>query len=542
MKLFFKKFSLDKAGLLLWCLLAMIFLYGNWLKFWTDSEMWAIVATKYYFSGQNEYFFNIKPLFHFLLWLNFQWSAWLEIFPVDLARFEAGFTAILVMVFCDLYLQQKKVGDLSRFLFQMTLFSCSTWLYRAGEVRSDICSCLVLIFCLWRMSREGKTPRKLFWGLTAFAVSFLLTPKSGLVFLVLTPFFVNELPENSFRTLMKYRWRILFGALLFLLILHQMILSSFEFFLNEFSVQEAGLPFFSLIRFEHIFKMFLRNPQLIFMTYGVFFGAFTQKRFLFKSSLFWSPFLVILFIICYPDPLPFFLAALLPWMLLGFFLSLDQWLSPFRGMRKRLIQLGAALLCVGSFSWWEHRLLDHNSMAQRTFANWANDALLIPGILIYDPSGIILHSNAQHWFLGPAMGKQYEETMQKVAWAQPEVVLYTFKALFLEPELSQWLKENYYPWGPSVFIRRKISRDLREKNCDTIASELSAFFFKVRKRDVVYLWDLRGTDRKTHAFSLQDPKLCEEIKSPKEYLVFSMDPPPAPAEQLRDIFRYDPEF
>lgn len=439
--------NLKRIGLWAWSLGAGVYLALNFSKFWTDSEMWSSVVVKYLFSGHPGYYFPLKPIMNFVLWLIFKWSVALEQHPMLIARLVWGVGALTVMILVDQILRKKRISHFSRVLCQLCFFSVSTWVFRSGEVRSDALALLFLLGGYLLSLRFNEIGKKLFALCLGCVFAILSTPKVLLFMVVLSPLLLEPLKE-----IVVYKKKLLAGVvalflMIFLTIFHEPLFQAFTFFSYQFSVKEGGIPYFSLMRFEHIFRMLLQNIHFDLLILVALFIGF--KKGLFREALSLS--LILILIVFYPDPLPFFLSALIPWIFICTFSILDSYFSRLNDEYKRQIGALAVVIAVSLFSWRGSQMFKNSNHNQRKVAEWANQEFLGEDLLIYDPTGILWLPKVEHWFLGPGMADELPRAMKDIEERKPDVILYTNKANYLNFRLPSFLLENYYSPAPTIW-------------------------------------------------------------------------------------------
>jgi len=534
----------------LWLLLASVFLSLGLVKFWTDSEMWAVSASKFFFEGGDDYFLGIKPLFHLMLWINYQISDQLLIYPIDLSRFLWGLLALGIMVLCDRILRAEGFAKSYRILFQMTLFGTTTWLYRASEVRSDIAATAILLVVLYFLRNSFKAIwQKLFLLLMGGLLCALITPKSLFLFLGSLPVLLFLLPELNEKKLKGAALAVIgalffFGALLF----HEAFLESLKFFFRQFDSPTA-VPYFSKIRLMHLVRSFKENPHLGLLVFGVL--ALGLKNGLWKGSQRSRPYFfsaIALFVILwsYPDPLPFFISSYLPVLILYSFICLKQFID---GLPNQVI-VGLTLLLFINFLFGVSQVFRHNNFQQRSMANWSIQEFKDRDeILVFDPTGFYTPRNGQHWFLGPSMAPEdFKNIFGLIEVKRPEVIFYTHKLVFLEPNVREFLSEKYFQWAPYIFLSTVKWPSERGSSCAEVEEQLKKDLFarRVQSRKSIYpvsaLITSTSGQRRLVEWASQE-QLCESFDSGiGDIIVFGTKPPGSPGDNLVELFRYDPFF
>lgn len=446
-------FAKQRVDILLLFFIGLGFIYSSLESFWTDSEMWASVVAKYMFQNEMPYSFAIKPLFNLFLWINYQWSAALDVHPMVTGRFLMALNAL----FCA-YL----VGKILFFLTKnyalalvgvFLLFGFSTFFKRAANVRSDmlVTTCLlfgVYIHLVYSTSRiKGILSPSFLW-----ISALLVSPKSI--------FFSGALLVYNLSK------KILIGGVFVIIILffffgkeglRDYFLNSWLFFIHSFTEKETGLSYFDPIRFMHIVRFFKENIFLILgFAIFVFFNhtkAVTVKKNKEVSLLAGISVLLLLF---YPDRLPFLISSVLPFLIL--FICLHFGSAWVKNKTYWIFILSCSL---ASLYWSKDMTQHHSNKEQRVVSAWLDQQFMqAPELNIWDPSGILPHSNAHYFFLGPAQHKDNHRNIFNIRDGITDIFLYTSKAYYIEPELSQYLKDKYHNVAGGVFVRKDLPQKM----------------------------------------------------------------------------------
>lgn len=443
--LHFKSLILKRIGLWAWSIGAGVYLALNFSKFWTDSEMWASVAVKYLFEGHPDYYFPLKPVMNFILWVIYKWSLILEQHPMLIARVVWGMAGLVVMILVDQILVTKKISKFSRFLCQLCFFSTSTWVFRSGEVRSDALALLILMSFYLLSLRWEKEGYRLFTLCFGGALATLATPKALIFIVALSPLLFWSLKDYLFTK--RNAFILVVGSFVFLLAFREPLFQAFVFFTHQFSAQEGGIPYFSLIRFEHIIRMAIQNLHVDVLVIFALIVGFRKRM----SSEVISLSLILVLIVSYPDPLPFFLSSLIPWVLICVWSLLDGYTQKLSVKNKMRVAVLASVTAVSLFTWRGYQMFEHSNHNQRKVVEWANQEFKGENLLIYDPTGLLWLSNAEHWFLGPGMANDLPRLMKHIEQKKPDIVFYTGKAIYLNFKLPDFLLKNYRSPAPTIW-------------------------------------------------------------------------------------------
>lgn len=540
-----EKLSLPSLGLRAWLVLAFLTVLVNQRKYWADSELWAVSATRDFFAGKADYYFGIKPLFHFLLWGNFQLSQAIGLFPMDLARFIWSVFSLLILVLLDQFLKRKQVSVYLRILSILFLLSLSGWVYRSAEVRSDILVSLIAFGAVFLI--EPLRRHRVLVLIIAFSLSMLITSKSIVIWICLSPVLIGELQltqiQSQYRKNIFLTFGLVTGLLLFLA--WDPLVRSFNFFLFQFSPEQMGFSYFSLYRIYHITGLHFKNPHFsivlaLTLVAGLFLLIREPGRMRRRYVVSWLLFVVLFY--AYPDPLPFFLASLLPFLVLNTAMILHPVFDHWSEEKRTLVTVVLAPIFAGFFLFWWGKLYAHDNFEQKALATWAKGNLDKDHLLVFDPTGFSTTDNTVHWFLGPASTEANEWVFRRLKERAPEVVLFTNKLQYINTLLAPFLSENYLQVAPSVYL--KALRHDKVIGCEEVYERLSETFFRNKERGApILVW---GTGE--HGDSFDEIKIdrghvCSfRFSDQMKYTFLPVRLKRTPAADLNQLFMFDSEM
>ncbi|HMN69870.1 MAG TPA: hypothetical protein PKC28_15100, partial [Bdellovibrionales bacterium] len=409
--------------------------------------MWAASASQWWLRGSPYYDFSLKPLFHALLYLNYTVARALDVHPMLTARaFFAG-NAILCVLLVFRILRARGLPPALVTLAVLTLIGNSFFIKRFAQVRSDLLVTTLLLLLFDFTTRPFWETRKA-WErvLLALALSGLgvaITPKSLPLFALWCALFLYR----DFRGPRGRRVFIGIGAFF----LGAAILNwrALVILLNSFPERLMGAGYFEPVRLIHLVRWWIENPPLIALLGLTIWALPRRHRWQeWEERTLWFACAVLVFILVYPDRLPFFLASLLPFLVLPCAFLLQKISTP-PWLRRSVIAFSLFnLVFWGAFLFLRH---DYRPQARRSA--WAMKTFgENPALTIYDPVGVIPLSAAQNWFVGPAE-KGNAFALENFLRNRVDVLLYADKMAILEPRLSQILREQYWPDGAGLFFR-----------------------------------------------------------------------------------------
>lgn len=528
----------SKLGPYLWALMALLFLTFNQNKLWTDSELWPVIANRLYFSDSPNYFFGIKPLFHFFLWANTKIAALLSLHPLVTARLFAGLNALVILILCDQILLRFKASGFQRLFFQLLIWSCSTFLFRSGEVRSDLFVTSIFLSAILFLYSDFSVTTKRNLLVACVSVSLLFSAKAFFWWLaglpIILPIFKNGKTACP-RRILSVAFALMSGIIL--LFFFKTFKNSGGYFLNNFDSSQMGFSYFSMTRLEHILRFSWQNIHLLIFILGTLLWSF--RKGIHRINL--SVLLFLLLLVTYPDPLPFFLASLIPiiclltfCMMLGLNWSMSRW-APF------------AVGLIVIFGMRVYDFQNHNNFGQRSVVSWVQENLVKPYLLVYDPAGLVSADNFEYWFIGPGERNFLDATVENISVSQVDVFLYSQKGLYLEPKLSELLDREYIQYGKSIYVRALDAWFLQKMPCEKQIDYIYSFFDRQMKRGAsLYFREFDEVNDHTTEIQRVDERLCK-IKLDKStpnmrsviLPVWIKDPP---KENFIGLFAYDSYF
>lgn len=532
----------EKLGLYCGLCMAGLFLYTNQLKFWSDSELWPVAASRYLFSERNEYFFGVKPLFHFYLWMNSLLAETVSLHPIVTARLLSGLNSIFILVLCDQILKAKNFSLIGRGFFFLLMMSTSTWIFRSGEVRSDLFVTSIVLLALWIFQNPERGRLKNIFIIVLFVVSLLVTAKAFFWWLCTFPLWKKELKHLKFKTLFWIPLLFVWGAWLFFGVL---IESSLSYFWNSFHEVQMGHAFFSTTRMEHIFRFGVQNLHVVFFLLGALMLGVRKSR----LPEWWSLIFFLVFCLLFPDPLPHFLSALLPIVCLLALINFELVLKTGRGFR--FLGWGMAVvafLFIGVFGYRLSQLRNHNNSLQNLVRQELQNQIEDRRILVYDAAGLLIGDNVDHWFLGPAMGENVQGTLNAILNLKPDVIVGYQKLEYLGPNFYKFLEENYVLIGKSIYVRALKVRGWADgRNCPVKLEELKAHFpSQFAHKSPLYLRVIDGSIDSVFEVGSISETLCEvaiDTSTPTVATYFtSFAFAKFPRENLYALFAYDSYF
>jgi hypothetical protein len=387
------------------------------LCFWADSEAWPVKVASLSGHDRSYYDYSIKPLYMILLSPIVSVSKLLQLYHMYVARFLFALNGLLIV-----YLGKRLVSKLTRSetlatSFVVFMLTSSLYLERGFRVRSDhLGTVFVLISLLAVLSHRLRRRNKL---IALFVLSLLAaatTPKSLLVLACFAPFFWRALVSNPSQKL-AFDWLLPAWLLLFVVVTFAVFMGQdtfqhlWSYGTGLLSSSPGDLPPLSLARFQYVFAFPQKNPVLavlfVLNTIAIFYVGFPSERPPLLRAIDFSFLGLLLLILVFPNRLPFFLASLLPLLLVG---SLSWGRESLQTVRDYCSQrFGKILLAtvfavqLGFAAWTSFKIYSqHNNLQQMRFVTEYSSYLSVAkNKKAYDPSGLLPNENLSHLYLGP---------------------------------------------------------------------------------------------------------------------------------------------
>lgn len=417
--------------------------------FWSDSEMWPVAVARNMFSPYSMQDYYVKPLFNVLFFVVHWIGIWTDILPLDIARALMGLNLIAIAVLVFRIIKRLTQNELLALCSTVFLITSITMLEQGTRIRSDLLVCTLNLLTLDLILNKGAKDLRV-W--IPSLLSLLITPKAIYWVLALLPFFpsLEHFPKQKVR-------KFLMAAGIFIILLfilrYPTILGITKYFLATFTREGSGLDYFNRTRFEHWERAITKDMLFWFLVFARLVWVRSFKGF---DAMFVILFVALLF---HPERMPFFIASLMP-----FFLIAAAAHSAFAGLFKKMqIRGGWVFIVVLGllFAFAMQRFLvrttyiltKHNNTEQREVIEIITEYLSNrPYVLVYDPVGIVYKTPTPYdWFIGPGEIDGNRFVMSLLKNTIPDIVLYTMRVRWLEPEVYQLLQEHYVNMGGGVY-------------------------------------------------------------------------------------------
>ncbi len=559
-----KKLSIAKNLALALVALTLLLnaVWAGYHSFWTDSEMWAVISVRSMFATTGEYNGAVKPLLDFLLWVCFQAAEHLAVHPMFTARALFALNELLTVgLFFYLCRRLSQSRGLA-FLITLLLVSNSFFIKRFCHVRSDLLITNFLLLLCWlqdtpRWQRASNTVR-LGYVMLFTLVAITVTPKAVLPFALWTLAFARSELRQTFA---GRRGLILIGAGLWMAIAYASWNWQALRFLSLSLATTAEHAYFGAYRFQHVGR-FIRENAVILAVFAFNLYLLIRRAQVQRPEYFVFANLVLIELLFYPDRLPFFIAALIPFWLLPLSCAKD-FLARILARRRLYAATPYIILVYGmiNLGLWSYVVETfHTSDEQEEIVTWLEEARVpLSTLVVYDPVGLMPFSPSLNWFVGP------DEIWNSIVLLKleadpPAVIFFTMRLFLLGTEFLDFLQANYWSDGHGIFIRRvPFPTETTPFNCATLKDFVLKNWPKATAapQRIYYLnalnkagesLEVPGSEvwrEEARGFRWTDLARCKDLRLPKD--LARLDVLPArlvnPTHlELSTSFRFDPEY
>lgn len=437
--------------LFVFCLTGLVLCgYVGLNLFWTESEMWPAAAPRNFAISRWQEFLSVKPLFNFLMLCLYKIALAIEQVPFDVARIFMVFNlvAIIVLVICIV----KKItkNELLAFVTATLLLLTITILEQGTRIRSDLIVCSLVLWTFYLILNRGEQDLKV-W--IPAALSLLVSPKAIYWIIALLPFFPNTkwiLDRYGKRTI----GLVLSVFIIAMILNYDSIAGVVRYYLLSFTSNGSGLSYFDPIRLVHLIGAIKKDYWFWLLVLLRLFWVRSFKKF---DAVF---IMLLIALILHPERMPFFIVSIMPFLLILIvvhpsFCAFFNWLQ----IRRRLV-FAFGLVLLSTFLFYRNTmrsaflLQQHSNKTQRQAIQLIQDySLKEKAVTIYDPVGVIYKVPVYDWFVGPSEMHSNAIAMAELNKKKPDMILYTSRLGWLEPEIYKLLKQDYVNLGGGVYGR-----------------------------------------------------------------------------------------
>lgn len=470
------KFTLEQV---FYSVLAFIVSLAFWhlasVCYFADSEIWLLTLSQQTFGGTELTSILYKWTFHAITYL-FSHFAPTEVDVYIWAR--TGWTLValmtqLILAYTFSLFARNKNSFLPIFIAIMTF---SAFFNQGFRIRGDILSLfahsLILLLLFKRMTSHIQ--RTDYFILLLLNTTLVLSTPKSLYFFVAQFAFALTLCKNSLSPISFFKliWIThLFPVVAILglaLLTHSMSLpidlilplhEATDYYLKSFDPSLFNPEFFSIVDFGHVIKAFAKSPihAIIFFSGMVIylFKSYYQTKNSFSSALNIYFGLLLLFIIFHNQKFPFFLgtfgAPLIAYSTALTLNFINDLLKKFARI-PLMLQWGCmTLLCLHQYG---HNLFFNNNLEQlaaiRTLDNYLTRH---PKLRHYDIIGLLPRNTKYFLFIGPGEITRKKLIIQELKKQDPDIIIFTYKFVYLEPEIQDYLTKNRISIEHNVWVK-----------------------------------------------------------------------------------------
>jgi hypothetical protein len=558
--------------------LMAIFILFSTECYYGDSEIWLLTLSQNVLHTGQLVTIYYKWLFHFLIYL-FSHGAPNELEVYTWARLGCSLVGLAAAGITTAVFTQ--VFESRKLFFPLFIFILTSSLYfnQAFRIRADIFSYLFHILSVWFLLSMRHRRIRWYHHLILIILNgalFLSGPKMVYFFIaqfLLATLLVAKTDSTHKKEFFWFIWLGHFfcvalitfaGAVTFLshhLPNTTLALSlAVDFFIAKYGVQAKGPSFFSFYSFQYLAR-FLASSWLhvsIFVTALIGF-AMTQLRkkkstpLSLRSVFLFYSFLLLVFAIIHNDKLPFFLASMLTPVLAWSFLYCHEMAKNKCPQFLSSTLLVIITICTfQAFTFFvQSNSLNTNFYQRSVIAQLDTYVKKYNHPKIYDVIGLLPRKNDMFVFVGPSEESEKQHLIDSIKAQDPDIIIYTFKATDLEPQLSSYLSTMRIPVEKDVWTKgRKISLQATPELFQTTKRFADGLYWVLPAPSEKYIYDLqRG--KMINAWILRLDKYYVPTQKSPAFIGIPMDfiflglsnfGPPEFIAPPSKVFRFDTGF
>lgn len=331
-----------------------------------------------------------------------------------------------------------------------------------------------------------------------------------------------------------------------------------DYYLKSFDSTLSNASYFTLWDFAHIIKVFTKS-MAHFAVFLCGFAIYLWNSYHNKKTSIYTCLniyfgVLLIFIILHNQKLPFFLGTYgTPLIAYTYILTYNALHSLLRSLSHyiNMLLIGAmTLLCLLDLNL---NLFENNNLGQQ-FAIETLDAYMQkhPSTRYYDTIGILPRKNTVFLFIGPGEVSRKKKIIADLDTINPDVILYTFKFNYLEPDIHYYLEKHRFEQTPYVWVSgESFSRAEHPKMFERPIMLRNQLYRLIPVKPAKYIYDKQAkldisrlivpfkngleTKRLEQADSFAVPELHSEIFQTNIEPIYFFQPP-------YQLFRYDTFF
>jgi hypothetical protein len=564
-------------GFLALCLSALFVLFSVQC-YYADSEIWLLTLSQKLFHVDGLITIYYKWTFHAFIYL-FSHFAPTELDVYSWARIGCamvglGAAALTASVYTRVF-ENKKL------FFPLFIFLLSSYLYfnQAFRIRADIFSYFLHILIIWFLLRMQKNPIRKRDHLLLFFLNLLLLTTSPKViyFFVAQLFLALRLSyKNTSAHKKDFFWFIWLGHLSCVLlaslggalsfVIHSLpsapltLSLAADFFIGKFSPDSSAPAFGTLESFQYLFNFLFaswaQSFVLLIAAVGLLWNlAFrkVKKQSSLQLSFILYSLILLFFTLLHNDKLPFFLGPMLTPILACAFMVTCTLVSNWKPAIFKIVLFIITSLCLfQATSQYEFNVgLNPNYFQRQVISQLNKYEEQHAPVKIYDVIGLLPRKTEIFVFVGPGEESEKQNLVSSIKAQDPDIIIYSFKAQYLEPQLGEYLRSQMVQIEEGVWAKgQRVSLPTHAKlfKAQKVINGTRYWILPVPKEKFVY--DTRR-NRMINAEILRlNPSMVPTEDTPKFiavpmnsiFLGLSDFEPPALLVAPEKVFRFDTGF
>jgi len=439
--------------------------------YFADSEIWLLTLSQKAFAPGELLSIYYKWSFHAATYL-FSHFAPTEVAVYEWAR--AGWSVIAILsvlgtarIFTRLFKNPELFWHLSIFLLTSSVF------FNQGfRIRGDIFAYFLHVAYLSVYLRAFDTPKKAapFAALLGINLLLILSTPKALIFviaqLILGYFLANGAPARRRKDLLwllvsSHTVIVVVGCIVALLStmipgaynLVYSIASAIDFYIKSFDTSFGNTSYFSAEDMQYVFR-FIANSWIHAAVLVLGFAAAIKDRKNNCGITFYALF-IFFAVLAYNQKFPFFLGPFLTPVLAFCFCRTLEISKTFHQRIYPLLLVTVLLSSVtlAFLQYSENIEFNKNKYQKEAVAELEAFQKKHPKTKIYDVIGLLPRKNTIFAFVGPGEVARKNEILNQILQADPDVIIQTYKTIYLDPDFFRFLIESRVPIEPNVWVK-----------------------------------------------------------------------------------------
>lgn len=442
--------------------------------FYSDSEIWLLTLSQQTFSSAHLTSVLYKWSFHAITFL-FSHYAPSEVDVYTQAR--AGWAVValgsqaIVAYSFSIFVDKKKL--FLPIFIAITTFSA--FFNQGFRIRGDILSLFmhaVILLSIFKLRDAKIRWFHYLWIFTANTILVLSTPKSFYLYVSQFVFAIgiyNLLKVSRSYFLLIWITHISPIVIIFGLAIATHVFPSpidlikpiheaADFYLKSFDSDLFNPEYLSVIDFAHIIKALAKSPaHAVVFFFGValyLYSSFRPKKQSVASALNMYFGVLLLCVVFHNQKFPFFIGTFgTPLAAYTFVLvndALERFLKSYR--RFATMALCSAMTFFAILEYGLNLSLNNNIGQQIAIEHFDKYMTRHPEYVFYDIIGMLPRKTTIFLFVGPGEISRKNLIIDELDRVKPDIILFTYKFIFLEPDIRYYLTKKRVTIEPNVWV------------------------------------------------------------------------------------------